>query len=133
MPIPNHSGKAEYTLEILKMLQKLRNIKISDVLVGTSHDTMYSVKKNKMTLGKDDYGFQLKEHINPNKTILFDNVIGTGNTYFYALDAIGKQVPLMVIAQSRDTGWYLNKYRDTIMDKKLESRVSRLERLLKLI
>ena len=114
-------------------MQKLRNIKISDALIGSSHDTMYSVKKNKKSLGKDDYSFQLKASIDPNKTILFDNVIGTGNTYFYALDAIGKQVPLMVIAQSRDTGWYLNKYRDTIMDKKLESRISSLERLLKLI
>lgn len=133
VPIPNHSGRAEYTLEILKLLQKLRNIRISDALIGSSHDTMYSAKKNKKSLGKDDYSFQLKAPIDPNKTILFDNVIGTGNTYFYALDAIGELIPLMVIAQSRDTSWYLNKYRDTIMDKKLESRVSRLERLLKLI
>ena len=116
VPIPNHSGRAEYTLEILKLLQKLCNIRISDALIGSSHDTMYSAKKNNKSLGKDDYSFQLKAPIDINKTILFDNVIGTGNTYFYALDAIGKQIPLMVIAQSRDTSWYLNKYNNTIMN-----------------
>lgn len=37
IPIPNHSGRAEYTLEILKRLRRIRNIHIYIIYWLTHH------------------------------------------------------------------------------------------------
>lgn len=138
IPIPNHSGKAEYTLEILKQLKNIRNINIKDCLTSAEHAPMYSIKKDKSILHKDDLGFIMHGNINPNKTILFDNVIGTGTTYFYAMEATGYNIPLLALSQSRSNEWYENKYKEFIYNEnqKLESlykRVKILERKLHII
>lgn len=135
IPIPNHSGKAEYTLEILKQLKNIININIKDCLTSAEHAPMYSIKKDKSILHKDDLGFVKHGTINPNRTILFDNVIGTGTTYFYAMEAVGYNIPLLSLAQSRPDEWYENKYKDFLNNEnqKLESlhrRVKVLENIL---
>lgn len=111
IPIPNHSGKAEYTLEILKRLKKLRDITIDDILVGSQHETMYNAKKSGNPLSKDKFGFRITRDITSRKTILFDNVIGSGTTYFAALDAIGIGLPLLVLGQTQETNYYEREWR----------------------
>lgn len=75
IPIPNHSGKAEYTLEILRRLKRQRDITIDDILVGSQHETMYDAKKSGNPLSKDKFGFRITRDITTLNTILFDNVI----------------------------------------------------------
>jgi len=111
IPIPNHSGKAEYTLEILKRLQKLNDITIDDILVGSHHETMYNAKKSGNPLSKDKFGFRITRNITSKNTILFDNVIGSGTTYFAALDAIGIGLPLLVLGQTQETNYYEREWR----------------------
>lgn len=106
IPIPNHSGKAEYTLEILKRLNNLCDITIDDILIGSQHETMYDAKKSGNPLSKDKLGFRLTRNIMARNTILFDNVIGSGTTYFAAMEAIGIELPLLVLGQTRDTKYY---------------------------
>ena len=106
IPIPNHSGKAEYTLEILKRLKKLSDITIDDILVGSQHETMYDAKKSGNPLSKDKFGFRITKDLTTRNTILFDNVIGSGTTYFAALEAIGIELPLLVLGQTHETEYY---------------------------
>jgi len=111
VPIPNHSGKAEYTLEILKRLKKLRDITIDDILVGSQHETMYDAKKSGNPLSKDKFGFRITKDLTTRNTILFDNVIGSGTTYFAALEAIRIELPLLVLGQTHDTEYYEREWR----------------------
>lgn len=111
IPIPNHSGKAEYTLEILRRLKRLRDITIDDILVGSPHETMYDTKKSGNPLSKDKFGFRITRDIMARNTILFDNVIGSGTTYFAAMEAIGIELPLLVLGQTHETEYYEREWR----------------------
>ena len=110
IPIPNHSGRAEYTLEILKRLRKIRNIHIYNILVGTPHATQYDTKKAGSRLSISDYGFELVGNIPFNKVILFDNVIGSGNTYFAAMKTVNFEISLLTLAQTHSTSYYVNQW-----------------------
>lgn len=110
IPIPNHSGRAEYTLEILKRLRRIRNIHICDILVGAAHATQYDTKKAGSRLSISDYGFELVGDIPFNRAILFDNVIGSGNTYFAAMRTISFETSLLTLAQSHSTSYYVNQW-----------------------
>jgi len=110
IPIPNHSGRAEYTLEILKRLKRIRNIRICDILVGAAHATQYDTKKAGAKLSVTDYGFKLIGDIPFNRAILFDNVIGSGNTYFSAMKTIKFETSLLTLAQTHSTAYYMNQW-----------------------
>lgn len=110
IPIPNHSGRAEYTLEILKRLRRLRSIRICDILVGAAHATQYDAKKVGTKLSLNDYGFELRGDIPLNRAILFDNVIGSGNTYFSAMKTINFETSLLTLAQTHSTAYYVNQW-----------------------
>lgn len=118
IPIPNHSGKAEYTLEILKRLKNLRDITIDDILVGSQHETMYDAKKSGNPLSKDKFGFRITRDIMAQNTILFDNVIGSGTTYFAAMEAIGIELPLLVLGQTHDTEYYEREWRKWLKNER---------------
>lgn len=124
IPIPNHSGRAEYTLEILKRLKTLRrDVEIDDILIGTEHQTMYDKKKSGGgVLSSDELGFRLMENVKSRNTILFDNVIGTGTTYFAAMDAIGIEMPLIVLGQVHDTEHYKREWKRWLANKKDEEK-----------
>lgn len=119
IPIPNHSGRAEYTLEILKRLKTLRHdIEIDDILIGAEHQTMYDKKKSGGVLSSDELGFRLTGNLRSRNTILFDNVIGTGTTYFAAMDAVGIEMPLLVLGQSHETEHYEREWKRWLISKK---------------
>ena len=109
IPIPNHSGYAEYTLEILNYLKRLRNIKVSDSLLSSAHATQYDTKKSGSTLSIDNYSFKLSRSVLQNKTVLFDNVIGT--TYFSAMKTLGIEIPLLTLAQTYPTSYYKQQWK----------------------
>lgn len=118
IPIPNHSGKAEYTLEILKRLNKLRDITIDDILVGSQHETMYNAKKAGKPLSKSTLDFRMTKSITSRNTILFDNVIGSGTTYFAAMEAIGIELPLLVLGQTHKTQYYEREWRKWLKNER---------------
>jgi predicted amidophosphoribosyltransferase len=110
IPIPNHSGRAEYTLEILNYLKQRCNIRVCDILLGSAHATQYDTKKAGSSLSINDLGFVLKNKTPSGRIVLFDNVIGTGTTYFSAMLTIGEDVPLLTLAQTYSTSYYKQQW-----------------------
>lgn len=74
IPAPQHTGQADYTLEIAKLLCA----PICDCLRCTPHSSLYKQKKS----GEATINLYLTESVHTNKRLLFlDNVISTGITF----------------------------------------------------
>lgn len=114
VPAPQHTGKAEYTLEICEIIKEVSDydILILDVLNCSPRDTLYNIKKQfqagtgrKFTpeeLAKISSGLFLKEDLKDIDLPIYfvDNVISTGTTLRDAQKLIPNIEPL-VFAISR--------------------------------
>ena len=95
VPAPQHTGKAEYTLEICKIIERIcsYDITILDVLECSPRETLWAMKKaiqaqngvasfSKEDLAKVKAGITLKQAFEMLKgTVYFvDNVVSTGTT-----------------------------------------------------
>lgn len=90
VPAPQHTGKAEYTLDLAECLYNRSGCQIADVLKAEPHDMLYDQKKNgketelKLYLDKENK-FALRTirdaQENGKKIYLLDNVISTGKTF----------------------------------------------------
>lgn len=127
VPIPQHTGKAEYTLELAKEVQRIviaeKNIEveIADVLSSTPHETLYDQKKKlqKQELTEEeisnlDYG-DLK--LNPEfktesgkKYLALDNVYSTGKTFEETEKLILGIKPLVFAVGHRGKEKFLNRF-----------------------
>lgn len=113
VPAPQHTGKAEYTLTICKLIQQYSNYKVSilDIMGCTPRDTLYNIKKawQEQTGQKqfNDMKFKsgmylLNEIDDLDKDVYFvDNVISTGATYEEAKDLIPSIKPLIFAVSRR--------------------------------
>ena len=119
IPIPQHSGKAEYTLEtalkIKEMKKRKFNIEILDVLECDPHISLYDQKKAIKEKGKfltkeqiknlDIGNLRLKKDFDKNtiegKSVFFlDNVMTTGTTFKNCLSLIPDAKPLIFAISS---------------------------------
>lgn len=111
VPAPQHTGKAEYTLEICKLIEKMSpyNITILDVMQCQPRDTLYDLKRKARTkLTKDvvqqlDTGMTLKEALSDLEGPIYfvDNVVATGATLRDAVKLIPNIKPLVFAVSSR--------------------------------
>lgn len=92
VPVPQHTGRAEYTLEICKSVSEKCGCKISDVLYSVPHKSVYAQKASG---NKRLYtGLYRKGNVQDGKRIyLIDNVISTGTTIRDCLTLIPDAVP----------------------------------------
>ena len=83
VPAPQHTGSAEYTLEIANQIAALNpNCHVLDILKCEPHETLYSQKKNGDRKGKLNFYLAEGAEIPENTPIFFvDNVISSGNTF----------------------------------------------------
>jgi predicted amidophosphoribosyltransferase len=82
VPAPQHTGRAEYTLEIAKIISKETGCKIADILGCKPRDTLYNLKKKNGEKSIEDSGLYLLTDKFPKYNIWFlDNVIATGKTF----------------------------------------------------
>lgn len=100
VPAPQHTGNAEYTLEIANQMANnpyFHNLKVLDVLKCEPHETLYEQKKNGNR--NADLNFYLADgtEIPKDGEIFFvDNVISSGNTFNEANKVCdGKLFPLV--------------------------------------
>lgn len=103
VPVPNHDGRAGYTLELAKAIrEKLprKDITVLDALKGLPHPSLCEMKHAGLSLSSVDYGFEyagrrermfLKNYngSNGHPVFLVDNVIDTGRTAHAAYAALG--------------------------------------------
>lgn len=119
IPVPNHSGKAEYTLKLAQRIAQLSNSTAIDILSAKPRSGhLYTVKmKNKGIAPEYDLGFTTSKDENTENIlksarniILIDNVVDSGMTYQQAENAIRKtygvnpwMLSLGVVSNPKDT------------------------------
>lgn len=106
VPAPQHTGKAEYTLQIAKMVSEHTGCRIADILECVPRETLYDLKKKKGS-NRDieiETGLYLSGEIPQNTTLWFlDNIIASGRTYLDAKKLIPKLKPLPYAVSTRAT------------------------------
>ena len=96
VPVPQSSGKADYTLKLANQIQEIRqDCKVCDVLSGNKRQKLYDIKKTQNSLKGVDLGFKVKYVRKHKRTLkstpnvyLLDNVLATGFTYLQAKNAL---------------------------------------------
>lgn len=101
VPVPNSSGKAEYTLDLANAISKNTGLSVADVLEGQAHIALH---KDKVANGSDLLKlimYDLKGEL-PNKksVILVDNVLDTGTTAMSAMRTLGNNASLVVLGNT---------------------------------
>ena len=90
VPMPSHTGRATYTLELCKRIARETAAEVCDYLKGTPRETLYSLKKQGRKPTPKKLGFYLSQPIPSGKrVIIIDNVVATGTTAAAAVRAIG--------------------------------------------
>ena len=90
IPMPSHTGRATYTLELCKRIARETAAEVCDYLKGTPRETLYNLKKQGRHLLPAKLGFYLSQPLPAGKrVIIIDNVVATGTTAAAAVRAIG--------------------------------------------
>ncbi len=116
IPIPQSSGKADYTLEIANTIRIIRqDCEVLDILSGTPRKKLYDIKKSKTSLKGVKTGLKVKEDadcvetLESNPNIFFvDNVVNTGFTFNRARKALRKYAKIepSLLAISATSNWF---------------------------
>lgn len=102
VPAPQHTGKAEYTLDLAEALYNRIDCLIADILKAKPHDTLYEQKKNgketdlELYLDKEkDFALRAVQRAceEGKKVYFLDNVISTGKTFNEASKLIPGIIP----------------------------------------
>ena len=102
IPAPQHTGRAEYTLDIAKIISKETGCKIADVLGCKPRDTLYNLKKKYGAKSIEDSGLYLLTKKFPKYNVWFlDNVTATGTTFNDARKLIPHLKPLIYSVSPR--------------------------------
>lgn len=90
VPMPSHTGRATYTLELCKRIARETAAEVCDYLRGSERETLYSLKKQGRKPTPQKLGFYLSKPLPTDKrVIIIDNVVATGTTAAAAVRAIG--------------------------------------------
>lgn len=90
IPMPSHTGRATYTLELCKRIARETAAEVCDCLKGTPRETLYNLKKQGRHILPAKLGFYLSQPLPAGKrVIIIDNVVATGTTAAAAVRAIG--------------------------------------------
>lgn len=102
VPAPQHTGRAEYTLDIAKIISKETGCKIADILGCKPRDTLYNLKKKHGAKSIEDSGLYLLTKKFPKYNVWFlDNVTATGTTFNDARKLIPHLKPLIYSVSPR--------------------------------
>ena len=115
IPVPQSSGKADYTLELANTIKIIRqDCEVADILSGTPRKKLYDIKKTKTSLKGVKTGLKVKENADCIETLhsrsdvfLLDNVVNTGFTFNRARKALRKYVKIepSLLAISATSNW----------------------------
>ncbi len=116
IPIPQSSGRADYTLELANTIRIIRqDCTVIDILSGSPRKKLYDIKKSRTSLKGVRTGLKVKDDVdcreslqdNPN-VFLLDNVLNTGFTFMRARRALRKYVRTepSLLAISATCNWF---------------------------
>lgn len=94
VPIPSHTGKATYTLEIANIIAQKTSGFVSNILSGSERETLYQQKLQGTKPQDVDLGMQQSnldyppEMLTTKPVYLVDNVVSSGETYKQAIKAL---------------------------------------------
>ena len=133
VPAPQHTGNAEYTLEIAKLIAAGNtNCDLLDVLKCEPHDTLYDQKKEGNR--QPELNFYLKEGFDissiPSDTKIFfiDNVISSGNTFNTANSLFDGRLFPLVYASSDFASFNIQDGKVVITDTREETGINSVTR-----
>ena len=133
VPAPQHTGNAEYTLEIAKLIAAGNtNCDLLDVLKCEPHDTLYDQKKEGNR--QPELNFYLKEGFDissiPSDTKIFfiDNVISSGNTFNTANNLFDGRLFPLVYASSDFASFDIQDGKVVITDTREDSGINSVTR-----
>lgn len=116
IPVPQSSGKAEYTLELANTIRIIRqDCEVFDILSGTPRKKLYDIKKTRSSLKGVKTGLKVNEDVDCKETLesnpniyLLDNVLNTGFTFNRARKALRKYVKVdpSLLAISATSNWF---------------------------
>lgn len=93
IPMPSHTGRPTYTLELCKRLARDTAAEVCDILRGSERETLYKLKKQGRHIMPKKLGFYVTEPAPTDKRILIiDNVVATGTTAAAAVQAVGRGI-----------------------------------------
>ena len=115
IPVPQSSGKADYTFELANTIRIIRqDCEVIDILSGRTRKKLYDIKKTRTNLKGVKTGIKVKEDADCRETLeshsdiyLLDNVINTGFTFSRARKALRKYVKVepSLLAISATSNW----------------------------
>jgi magnesium chelatase family protein len=133
VPAPQHTGNAEYTLEIAKLIAAGNtNCDLLDVLKCEPHDTLYDQKKEGNR--QPELNFYLKEGFDiasiPSDTKIFfiDNVISSGNTFNTANNLFDGRLFPLVYASSDFASFDIQDGKVVITDTREKTGINSVTR-----
>lgn len=100
IPIPSHTGRATYMLDVADILRQKTGCKIMNILRCEPHESICEMKKKKDFSWPNIFSGCNPKWI-PDNAILLDNVLDTGSTYFAAQLALGKLMNILVISKTK--------------------------------
>ncbi len=115
IPVPQSSGRAEYTLELANAIRIIRqDCEVADILSGTPREKLYTIKKQNAALEGVSWELKVNEDAASKATLqngnvfLLDNVINTGFTFSCAREALRKYVEIepALLAISATSNWF---------------------------
>lgn len=109
VPIPEHTGKADYTLQLAEHIGVQTGIEVSDMLESKEHAEFYDIKKNRDANSIDpekvDFGIKVKDGTqlpNGKIPILVDNVLDTGKTISDSAKALNTKEHMALVFANTD-------------------------------
>lgn len=115
IPVPQSSGKADYTLELANTIRIIRqDCEVIDILSGRTRRKLYDIKKTRTSLKGVKTGLKVKDNAYCKETLasnrniyLLDNVLNTGFTFSRARTALRKYVKVepSLLAISATSNW----------------------------
>jgi len=132
VPMPGHTGKAEYTEMLASFISQETGLEVIDALRNEQHEALYGEKAKNGIDGLTPFPMTKIRNIPEGKeAILIDNVLDTGTTAMSAFRALGENTRLAVLGSTVNYRHYNYPIDVTIPEKVKEETIEDLKAKLK--
>lgn len=101
VPIPQHTGFADYTLALCRRIAERTHAEVLDILRCRPRESFYWAKKEGRDISSEIEFFTTGDIPDGKTVILVDNVVATGTTANAARKALGVECKLVTLTNSK--------------------------------